>query len=62
MLKGVNLTPDFIARVRWDPAEGHRLRGLLGRTAHVQAAILVRQLRGELTDQPDATLSTGAWA
>ena len=57
--QGVNLTPDFIARVRWDPDEGHRLRGLLGRTAHVQAAILVRQLRGEVTDQPEATLSTG---
>ncbi len=57
--QGVNLTPDFIARVRWDPAEGAPLGGLLGRTAHVQAAILVRQLRGEVTDQPDATLSTG---
>jgi hypothetical protein len=59
--QGVNFTPDFIARLRWDPeyAKGAALR--LTRTAHVQAAILVRQLRGELTDQPAATLSTGGF-
>jgi DcaP outer membrane protein len=57
--QGVNLTPDFIARLRWEPDEGHRLRGLLGKTAHVQAAILLRQLRGEVIDQPAVTLSTG---
>ena len=56
--QGVNLTPDFIARVRWEPAEGHRLHGLLGKTAHVQAAILVRSYGGG--DRPaGATLSTG---
>ncbi len=57
--QGVNLTPDFVARLRWDPAASTHVRGLLGQTAHVQAAILVRTLRGEVTDQPDVTLSTG---
>jgi hypothetical protein len=56
---GVNVTPDFIARIRWEPS--HRVvpgPRLLGRTAHVQAAILVRTLRGELTNRPEATLAT----
>ena len=59
--QGVNLTPDFIARLRWQPKEEHGIRRLLGRSAHVQAAILVRTLRGEVTDQPDLTLSTGGF-
>jgi DcaP outer membrane protein len=59
--QGVNLTPDFIARLRWEPEAGHRLRGLLGKAAHVQGAILVRTLRGEATDQPDLTLTTGGF-
>jgi outer membrane DcaP-like protein len=59
---GVNVTPDFIARIRWEPSSGvvpgpH----LFGRTAHVQAAILVRTLRGELTNRPETTLSTGGF-
>jgi hypothetical protein len=58
--QGVSLIPDFIARLRWEPEIPHH--GLLGgRAAHVQAAILARQLRGELTDQPDVTLSTGGF-
>jgi hypothetical protein len=59
--QGVNLTPDFIGRLRWEPEEGHRLRGLLGKAAHVQGALLFRQLRGELTSQPAVTLSTGGF-
>lgn len=60
--QGVNLTPDFIARVRWDP-KGKGLPGphLVGRTAHIQAAVLVRTLRGDVTTQPDLTLSTGGF-
>jgi hypothetical protein len=59
--EGVNLTPDFITRLRWEPSG--RLPGphLLGRTAHVQAAILVRTLRGELTGRPEKTLTTGGF-
>ena len=56
--QGVNLTPDVIARVRWDPKQ---VRGLLGRPAHVQAAILVRTLRGAPTELPDQTLTTGGF-
>ena len=52
----VNLTPDFIARVRWNPATPAHL---FGRAAHVQAAVLVRTLRGEVADRPELTLSTG---
>jgi DcaP outer membrane protein len=59
--QGVNATPDFVARLRWEPPKGVPGPHLLGRTAHVQAAILVRTLRGELTDQPDTTLSTGGF-
>ena len=59
--QGVNVTPDFIGRLRWEPTEGVPGPHLLGRTAHVQAAILVRTLRGEVTDQPETTLSTGGF-
>jgi hypothetical protein len=57
--QGVNLTPDFIARLRWKPKE--RPRRLLTEGAHMQTAILVRTLRGELVDQPNVTLSTGGF-
>ncbi len=55
---GVNVTPDFIARVRWNP---EKRPTLLSRTAHVQAAVLVRTLRGEVADRPELTLATGAF-
>jgi len=54
--QGVNYTPDFVARLRFEPG---RKRGLLLRTGHVQAALLVRQLRGEVPGQPEVTPSTG---
>ena len=56
--QGVSLTPDFIARVRWQP--GAEARRLLG-AEHIQAAVLVRTLRGELSDQPDTTFTTGGF-
>jgi hypothetical protein len=59
--QGVNLTPDFIARLRWEPPSSRHIHGLFGQTAHVQGAILVRQLRGEVSDQPDVTFSTGGF-
>lgn len=58
--QGVNLTPDFVARLRWEP-ERPPHRPLLSRAAHVQAAILVRTLRGEPLDQPEVTLATGGF-
>ena len=59
---GVNVTPDFVARLRWEPSAGV-LPGphLLGRTAHVQAAVLVRTLRGEVNGRPETTVSTGGF-
>ncbi len=57
---GVNLTPDFIGRLRWEPSGG-LLPHMLGRPAHVQAAILVRTLRGEVTGRPETTLTTGGF-
>ena len=59
--QGVNATPDFVARLRWEPAKGVPGPRLFGRTAHVQAAILVRTLRGEVTGQSDTTLTTGGF-
>jgi hypothetical protein len=59
---GVNVTPDFVARIRWEPSGGVVLGPhLFTRTAHVQAAILVRSLRGELTNRPETTLATGGF-
>jgi hypothetical protein len=58
---GVNLTPDFIGRVRWEPEHEPIGPRLIGRAVHVQAAILVRTLRGELTARPEKTLLTGGF-
>lgn len=55
---GVNLTPDVILRARWQPG-ARRDRALFSRLSHVQAAVLIRTLRGELVENPDTTLSTG---
>lgn len=54
--EGVNLTPDFIARLRWEPKQSRF--GFLATTEHVQASVLVRTLRGEPTDRPGTTLAT----
>ena len=58
---GVNLTPDIIARLRWEPKSAVTGPLRLSGAQHVQAAIIGRQLRGELTDQPQATLSTAGF-
>ncbi len=55
----VNLTPDIIARLRWEPKSAMSGPLRLSSTQHVQAAIIGRQLRGEVTDQPQLTLATG---
>jgi hypothetical protein len=57
--QGVNHTPDLIARLRWEPGAGQAGPLHLSSTQHIQASIIGRQLRGELTDQPQMTLSTG---
>ena len=56
---GVNHTPDFVARVRWDPSKPSV--GLATNVSHVQAAVLVRSLRGALTSEPTTTFSTGGF-
>ena len=54
--EGVNFTPDFVARLRYEP---NRKRGLLLHTGHLQAALLVRQLRGEVPGESGGALMTG---
>jgi len=56
---GVNLTPDFIARLRWESETGLPVSGPIGRAQHIQVAVLARTLRGEVTDRPESTYSTG---
>jgi len=55
--EGVNLTPDFVARLKFHPG---RKRGVALYTDHIQASLLVRQLRGEVQGQSrDALATTG---
>ena len=55
--EGLNFTPDFIARLKFQPG---RKRGLALYTDHIQASLLVRQLRGEAPGQTgDALVTAG---
>ena len=55
--EGLNFTPDFIARLKFQPGQK---RGLALYTDHIQASLLVRQLRGEVPGQAgDALATTG---
>ncbi len=54
--EGLNHTPDFIARLKFQPG---RKRGLALYTDHIQASLLVRQLRGEVPGQSGGALATG---
>ena len=54
--QGVNFSPDFIARLKFQPG---RKRGLALFTDHIQASVVVRQLRGEVSGQPEIKLATG---
>ena len=53
--EGLNHTPDFIARLKFQP---DRKRGLALYTDHIQASLLVRQLRGEVPGQSGGALAT----
>ena len=53
--EGLNFTPDFIARLKFQPGQK---RGLALYTDHIQASLLVRQLRGEVAVQAGDTLAT----
>jgi hypothetical protein len=65
--KGVSQRPDVVVRARWQPAEGFRGLQRLGlssafrQNAHVNLALLFRQIRGEPLDQPNTTLSTAGF-
>jgi hypothetical protein len=55
--EGLNFTPDFISRLKFQPGQK---RGLALHTDHIQASLLVRQLRGEVPGQSgDALATTG---
>jgi hypothetical protein len=49
-------TPDFVARLRVEP---NRKRGLFLYTGHVQASLLVRQLRADVPGESGAAIMTG---
>jgi len=53
--EGVNLTPDFVARLKFHPGQK---RGVALYTDHIQASLLVRQLRGEVQGQSSDALAT----
>ena len=58
---GVHQVPDLVLRLRWDPEIATFGFGLFGEGSHIQTALLLRQLRGEvdnLTGEPRETLST----
>jgi murein DD-endopeptidase MepM/ murein hydrolase activator NlpD len=54
---GVNLIPDFVLRVRWNPKKGTGTLPLFGQLGHVQAAILLRQIRAESALNPNQTVA-----
>ena len=55
--EGLNFTPDFIARLKFQPGVK---RGLALYTDHIQASLLVRQLRGQVPGQAgDALAASG---
>jgi hypothetical protein len=60
---GVNLTPDFIARLRW--RLGRDAAHPPGAAPHLHVAVIARSLRGQLADvspgEPARTLHTGGF-
>jgi hypothetical protein len=63
--QGVSRTPDLVIRARWQPAEGFNgplgIMNVFQRNAHVNVALLFRQIRGEPLDQPNTTISTAGF-
>lgn len=57
---GVNQVPDVVVRLRFEPRErGLPLSRILRGGGHIQAAYLVRQIRGEPSEGGGRVLSTG---
>lgn len=63
--KGVSQVPDLVIRGQWRPAEGFRgffgLSNVFQRDAHVNVALLFRQIRGEPLDEPNTTFATAGF-
>jgi len=55
---GVNRLPDLVARLRWDAARPLGRLGLIRSLGHVQAAVVLRQLRAVPVSLPDQAAST----
>ncbi|HVO49653.1 MAG TPA: DcaP family trimeric outer membrane transporter [Thermoanaerobaculia bacterium] len=58
---GVNLIPDVVLRLRWTPQKGIGSLPVLGQLGHVQAAVLLRQIRAESDVDHDQTASRGGF-
>ncbi len=46
--QGVNQVPDLVVRLRWDPEKTPLPFGLLSEGSHIQTALLMREIRGEV--------------
>ena len=57
----VNLIPDFVLRARWSPGKGKGALPVLGQLGHVQAALLLRQIRAESDLNPNQTVAKGGF-
>ena len=56
--EGVNQVPDLVIRGRWDPERPPFKFGFLMEGSHIQAALLVRQLRGEVDSETGGSVET----
>jgi len=55
---GVNQVPDFVARIRFKSGSPTQHRLLFGQGRHTQAAVVVRQIRGEADQRANEVVST----
>jgi hypothetical protein len=58
---GVNQIPDLIGRVRFSASEDASAGRLLRGDGHMQAALLIRQIRGEADERPNEIISTSGY-
>lgn len=58
---GVNQVPDLVLRLRWNPTKGTGTLPLLGQVGHVQAALLLRQIRAESDLNPNQVAVEGGY-
>ncbi len=55
---GVSKLPDLVLRLRWDPGQPLVSFGLLRKVGHVQAAVVLRQIRASPESMPDRAAFT----